>query len=34
MVHCPDYDLTYASTMNQSEADDPDAIDVAVLSEL
>lgn len=34
MVHCLEYDLTYASTVNQSEADDADAIDLAVLSEL
>lgn len=34
VVYCPAHDLTYAATLNQSEAADPDAIDLAVLSEL
>lgn len=34
MVYCPDYELAYATTLNQSEPRKPDAIDLAVLSEL
>lgn len=34
VAHCPAYDLTYVYALNQSEAERPDALDDAVLSEL
>ena len=34
MIHCPDKALTWAATLDQSEADNPDAITDAVLSHM